>query len=96
MTDHDRQTSQDRAPSEQARTDSAGPAVGRKQEAAAAESLRVRSSGGAEFRVGLLRAERPDAPVALVVPAMGTRARFYTPFAHGLHRRLLHVAVSGL
>ncbi|MGW1365301.1 alpha/beta hydrolase family protein [Streptomyces chartreusis] len=46
--------------------------------------------------VQLLRAERPDAPVALVVPAMGVRARFYAPFARGLHRGGLHVAITDL
>ncbi|MEU5592595.1 alpha/beta fold hydrolase [Streptomyces sp. NPDC020298] len=46
--------------------------------------------------VRLLRAERPDAPVALVVPAMGARARFYAPFARGLHEGGLHMEVTDL
>ncbi|MER5572882.1 alpha/beta hydrolase [Streptomyces massasporeus] len=81
---------------EKAQTDDAGPSAGREQDGSAEESVRVRSSGGAEFVVRLLRPERPDAPVALVVPAMGERARFYAPFARGLHQGGLHVAVTDL
>lgn len=96
MTDQARHTAPDRAISEEAQRDDAGPAAGRERDGVAEESIRVRSSGGAEFVVRLLRAERPDAPVALVIPAMGTRARFYTPLVHGLHRGGLHVAVTDL
>ncbi|ORT59117.1 alpha/beta fold hydrolase [Streptomyces sp. CB03238] len=96
MTDQERHTAPDGAIPENARGDGAGPAAGPEQEWAAEESVRVRSSGGAEFLVRLLHAERPDAPVALVVPAMGARARFYAPFARRLHRAGLHVAVTDL
>jgi predicted alpha/beta hydrolase len=96
MTYQDRHTAPDRVISEKAQTDDAGPSAGREQDGSAGESVRVRSSGGAEFVVRLLRAERPDAPVALVVPAMGARARFYAPFARGLHQGGLHVAVTDL
>ncbi|MEU0407805.1 alpha/beta fold hydrolase [Streptomyces griseorubiginosus] len=34
--------------------------------------------------------------MALVVPAMGVRARFYAPFARGLHRGGLNVAITDL
>lgn len=97
MTDQDRHTAPDRTISEKAQADDAGPASpGREQDWSAEESVRVRSSGGAEFVVRLLRAERPGAPVALVLPAMGARARFYAPFARQLHRSGLHVAVTDL
>jgi predicted alpha/beta hydrolase len=96
MTGQDRHTAPDRAISHKTQADGGGPAAGRERDWAAEESVRVRSSGGAEFVVRLLRAERPEAPVALVVPAMGARARFYAPFARGLHRGGLHVAITDL
>ncbi|MEU6467801.1 alpha/beta fold hydrolase [Streptomyces massasporeus] len=96
MTYQDRHIAPDMVISEKAETDDAGPSAGREHDGSAEESVRVRSSGGAELAVRLLRAEHPDAPVALVVPAMGARARFYAPLARGLHRGGLHVAVADL
>ncbi|MFE5399283.1 alpha/beta fold hydrolase [Streptomyces sp. NPDC056568] len=96
MTYQDRHTAPDRVISEKAQPDDAGRSAGQEQDGAAEKSLRVRSWGGAEFVVRLLRAERPDAPVELVIPAMGARARFYAPFSRGLHQGGLHVAVTDL
>ncbi|MBC9714732.1 alpha/beta fold hydrolase [Streptomyces sp. TRM66268-LWL] len=62
----------------------------------AEEHFRVRTSGDAELVVRLRRAEQPDAPAVLVLPAMGVQAKYYAPFARGLHRTGLHVAVADL
>jgi predicted alpha/beta hydrolase len=56
----------------------------------------VTASGGARFVVRALRAPDPAAPVALLLPAMGTPARFYTPFARALHRAGHTVATADL
>jgi predicted alpha/beta hydrolase len=58
--------------------------------------VRIPSTGGAELALRLWRNERADAPVALVVPAMGAPGKFYAPYARRLHAAGLHAAVLDL
>ncbi|MFC7303280.1 alpha/beta fold hydrolase [Streptomyces monticola] len=52
--------------------------------------------GGASFVLRALRAADPSAPVTVILPAMGTPARFYAPFAHALHGEGLSVVTVDL
>lgn len=60
------------------------------------DPVRIGSSGGAELAVRLMRSDRVQAPLALILPAMGVPARFYASFARGLHQAGLHVATADL
>ncbi|KOX06481.1 hypothetical protein ADK65_01745 [Streptomyces sp. NRRL B-1140] len=59
-------------------------------------TVSVPSTGGAQLVLKLWRGDRVDAPVALVVPAMGARGAFYGPLAKRLHATGLHAAVLDL
>ncbi|WP_306359108.1 alpha/beta fold hydrolase [Nocardia sp. CC227C] len=59
-------------------------------------STRVETSDGVAFTVRWLPAERADAPVVLILPAMAMKARNYLPLATALHAQGLSVATVDL
>ncbi|MET9487374.1 alpha/beta fold hydrolase [Nocardia sp. NPDC006630] len=60
------------------------------------ESTRVSPADGIEFTVRWLPAERADAPVVLILPAMAMKARNYLALAKGLQAQGLSVATVDL
>jgi len=60
------------------------------------EALTVPVEGGVTFTVRVLPADDPAAPVALILPAMALKAKFYLPLATALHRAGVSVALCDL
>jgi predicted alpha/beta hydrolase len=54
------------------------------------------SQDGARASMGVFHADDPAAPVVIVLPAMGVRAKYYKPFALALRRTGLHAVFSDL
>lgn len=62
----------------------------------ALESRRVATGNGVTFTLRFLPAERADAPVVLILPAMAMKAKHYLPLAAALHGQGLSVATADL
>lgn len=60
-----------------------------------AEQIRIQRAEGTSFTV-TIRAGAPDAPVVLVLPAMGAQAGYYGKLAAALHEAGFSVAVTEL
>ncbi|MEV6099627.1 alpha/beta fold hydrolase [Nocardia sp. NPDC051981] len=60
------------------------------------ESSRVETADRVCFTVRFLPAQRPDAPVVLILPAMAMKAKNYYPLAKALHAQGLSVATCDL
>ncbi|WP_067689493.1 alpha/beta hydrolase family protein [Nocardia jejuensis] len=60
------------------------------------ESTRVSTADGVAFTVRFLPSERADAPVVLVLTAMGMKAKHYLHLARALHAQGLSVATVDL
>lgn len=60
------------------------------------ESLPVRTTDDVTFRVRVLPALRPDAPLVLILPAMAMKAKHYLALAKSLHAQGLSVATCDL
>ncbi|MGN2639750.1 alpha/beta hydrolase family protein [Nocardia takedensis] len=67
-----------------------------KSEFGSLESTAVRTCDGVTFTVRFLPAERAEAPVVLIIPAMAMKARNYLALAKSLHAQGLSVATCDL
>jgi predicted alpha/beta hydrolase len=68
----------------------------RKIDFTALEAIEVSAGDGATFVVRVLPQPDPATPVALVLPAMALKAKFYAPLGAALHRAGLSVATCDL
>ncbi|WP_035920602.1 alpha/beta fold hydrolase [Frankia sp. QA3] len=73
-----------------------GSAAPRRSEFSALEALRVDSVGGVSFVLRVLPQDDPGAPVALILPAMALKAKFYLPIARALHAAGVSVVTTDL